>query len=278
VFFASIPLVFTGEAERFYTLDTEAPADSNGLPVLVVEDNREELFIYERCLKDSQFQLVPARTIKDARRILRNIRPVTIILDVLLRGEHSWDLLQELKQNPETSNIPVVVVTVVDNRDKALALGADAFHTKPVERAWLLQHLNSVASQNLGRQILLIDDDEASRYLVKSALGRTDFRFLEARDGHEGLRKAEEETPDAVVLDLSMPDISGFEVLARLKKNAHTASIPVIIHTSKVLDPHEREALSQAVAIVSKENSSRELLLEQLTSAFQNAGVPIEVR
>jgi signal transduction histidine kinase/CheY-like chemotaxis protein len=276
-FFASIPINFSGETESFYMLEREAPATDVGTPVLVVEDNREELFIYERILKGTQFQIVPAKTLKDARKALRSVRPVAVILDVLLRGEHSWELLQEIKRDPATASIPVLVATIVDNRDKALALGADAFHTKPVERAWLIDQLNNLASRGLTRRLLVVDDDAASRYVLKSALGRTDFRISEATGGHEGLRKVRDEDPNIIILDLGMPDLSGFEVLAKLKENSQTSSIPVIIHTSRVLDDHERLLLSDAVAIVSKENHSRELLLESLSNAFQAAGFPIEI-
>ncbi|HEY6465079.1 MAG TPA: response regulator, partial [Candidatus Acidoferrales bacterium] len=277
VFFASIPVNFSGETESFYTLEREAPATSVGLPLLVVEDNREELFIYERILKDTQFQIIPAKTLKDARKALRSLRPIAVVLDVLLRGEHSWELLQELKRDADTANIPVLVVTIVDNRDKALALGADAFHTKPVDRVWLIEQLNDLANRGSSRRLLVIDDDAASRYVLKSALGRTDFRISEATGGHEGLRKVHEESPNIIILDLGMPDLSGFEVLAKLKENPRTSSIPVIIHTSRVLDDRERVLLRDAAGIVSKEHSSRELLLESLANAFQSAGFPIEI-
>jgi CheY-like chemotaxis protein len=228
-------------------------------------------------LKGTRFQLISAKTLKEARKVLRGIRPLAIVLDVLLRGEHSWELLQELKFNSLTADIPILVVTVVDNKEKALALGADGFHTKPVSRTWLLEQLDGIADRFAGRQILLIDDDEASRYLLKTALGRTDFRISEATGGREGLLKASEDVPDLVILDLSMPDLSGFEVLAKLKENPRTVGIPVIIHTSKVLEDQERRMLDAAAAIVSKESGSREQLLENLATAFHNAGFPIEI-
>jgi signal transduction histidine kinase/response regulator RpfG family c-di-GMP phosphodiesterase len=276
-FFASIPLMFSGATETTLALDRETISATDGLPVLVVEDSPEELFIYDRCLKDTPFQIVVARSLQEARKALRTVRPVAIVLDVLLRGEHSWELLYELKHDPATLNVPIFVVTVVDNREKALALGADGFHSKPVDRVWLLQQLEETVKRTETKQLLVIDDDEASRYLLKTALGRADFRIVEATGGADGLRKVLELSPDIVVLDLSMPDLSGFEVLSQLKENPLTAAIPVIIHTSRVLDAHEREMLGQAVAIVSKESNSRELLLERFADAFQTAGFPVEI-
>jgi signal transduction histidine kinase/CheY-like chemotaxis protein len=241
--------------------------------VLVVEDNPEALFIYDKYLKDTQFQMIPARNLNEARNALNQFRPTAIILDVLLGGEHSWELLQELKREPATVHTPVFVITVVENRGKALALGANAFCAKPAERSWLLRQLEAVASEDILPQVLIIDDDEVSRYVIKNILGNQQFRFTEASDGLQGLQSARETKPDAIILDLKMPDLSGFEVLQKLKMDAETSRIPVIIHTSKVLDQSERQALEQAVAVLSKDNHSREDSLEKFGNAFRKAGI-----
>jgi CheY-like chemotaxis protein len=161
---------------------------------------------------------------------------------------------------------------VVENREKAIALGADAFHTKPVDRLWLMQRLEDLAAID-ARPVLIIDDDEVSRYVVKTILGGVDFRFTEASSGQEGLRRAREGRPEVIILDLSMPDMSGFEVLKYLKADSRTAAVPVIVHTSKVLDADERALLSDAVAVISKESKSRALSREKFASAFNKAGL-----
>jgi signal transduction histidine kinase/CheY-like chemotaxis protein len=273
-FFVAIPLHFKGTNEVVYVPDVKREMDSSKLPVLVVEDNRESMFVYAKYLKNTPFQVIPATDLKEARAALRQFRPAAIVLDVLLQGEHSWDLLQEIKSDPATKSIPVFVVTVVDNREKSLALGADAFHAKPVDRGWLVEQLQHVASRQVGRMVLIIDDDEASRYILKTVLGQAEFAFSEATGGNEGLRRANEKVPDLVILDLAMPDLSGFEVLSRLKQNPRTANIPVIIHTSKVLDSAERSLLSKAVAVISKEPTSRELS-SRFSEAFSKAGFPV---
>ncbi len=273
-FSATIPIRFNGNTTVAVVPEVKRDLDSNKLPVLVVEDNQEALFIYEKYLKNSRFQVIPARDLQEARRTLQQFRPSAVVLDVLLEGEHSWDLLQQLKNDPETAAIPVLVVTVVDNREKALALGADAFHAKPVERNWLLQKLEASATSHRRRHILLADDDEIARYLLKNMLSHYDFRLTEAVDGEEALRIAAREHPDLVILDLVMPGLSGFEVLRKLGTNAETSRIPVIVHTSKKLDAEERKALGQAVAIISKEGKSREHSLENFQSAFNKAGIP----
>lgn len=275
-FFATIPFNFSGATDIVYVPDVKREVDPSKLPILVVEDNREALFIYEKYLRGTQFQVLPAINLTEARNALRAFRPTAVILDVLLQGEHSWDFLQELKRDPSTAKIPVLVVTVVENREKALALGADAFQAKPVDRGWLIQQLAATGSYRPAmKKVLLIDDDEISRYLVRTFLSHADLRILEAFDGEQGLRSAKDVKPDAVILDLRMPDLSGFDVLKRLKADPHTANIPVIVYTSKMLDSDERRMLADAAAILSKESKSREVSLAQFADAFKKAGISL---
>ena len=276
VFTVRIPIQFRGATEVSHEPDAKPELDATKLPVLVVEDNREALFIYEKYLKDSNFQVVPASSIRDARAAMRSMRPYAILLDVLLQGEHSWDFLQGLKADPATRDIPVYVITVVDNRDKALALGADAFHPKPVERGWLMKQLEASLSSHPSHQVLVVDDDATSRYLLKVVLSQANYDIAEAGGGMEGLRLARQLSPALIVLDLVMDDLSGFEVLEQLSADPATRSIPVVIHTSKDLDKVERARLSAAIDIVPKTvMSSRESALASFSEAFRKAGLTL---
>jgi len=277
-FFAVIPLRFTGETDVMYMPEAKRELEAGKWPVLVVEDNKEALFIYEKYLKDTQFQIVPAKNLREARKVMLELRPAAIILDVLLQGEQSWELLEDLKRSPTTAKIPVLVITVLENKTKALRLGADSFHSKPVDKAWLVDQLAVVSQRNASLQVLIIDDDEVSRYVVRSLLAQMDFQFVEASGGQEGLQKVGESKPDVIILDLAMPDLSGFEVLKTLKENAATADIPVIVYTSTVLDSRDHQMLRDAAAIISKENKSRDGTLDKFADAFKKAGVPMKVR
>ena len=275
-FFASVPIRYAGATEAIYVPDVKRELDASKLPVLVVEDNREALFIYEKYLKGTEFQVVPAQDLKEARRALDEFKPIAIVLDVLLQGEHSWNLLQELKQNPATKDIPVFVVTVVENQSKALALGATAFHAKPIDRAWLLNQLQATLDRHEG-QILMVDDDEIARYLLRGLLAGSGHRLLEAQGGVEGLRLARLSKPNLIILDLSMPDLSGFEVLETLKRDPETREIPVVIYTSQSLDSEERARLQEAVDIVPKGTSSREAAETRFAEAMVRAGLQIKL-
>lgn len=128
---------------------------------------------------------------------------------------------------------------------------------------------------NLGHeQILIIDDDEVLRYLLKGALANSGYRLMEANGGKEGIRLAHESRPKVIILDLAMPDLSGFEVLDMLKRDPETKEIPVIIHTSQSLGSQDRELLQAAVDIVPKETGSRELAGARIAEALSRAGVP----
>ncbi|MGB9423554.1 MAG: ATP-binding protein [Candidatus Acidiferrum sp.] len=274
-FFAAIPIRYEGASEVVYVPDVTRELDATKLPVLVVEDSREALFIYEKYLKGTEFQVVPAHDLSEARKALEMFKPIAVLLDALLQGEHSWQLLQDIKENPATKDIPVLVVTIVENEKKALALGATGFHAKPIDRGWLLNQLRSIVAEEQER-ILIVDDDEISRYVVKNLLANRGYRLLEANGGNEGLRIARENKPRLIVLDLSMPDISGFDLLDILKQDSATKDIPVVIYTSQQLESHQRERLHAAVDIVSKETGSREQTGTRFAEALVRAGLQKE--
>src|SRR5262249_41743416 len=156
-------------------------------PVLIVEDDPDTLFVYESYLKGSGYQVLPARTIEDARRLMRQVRPAAIVLDVLLEGESTWLFLTELKQASDTRDIPAIAVSVIDGKQTAIALGADDFAPKPVERSWLIERLTKLSQRGRLDKVLIVDDDEASRYLLRTLISQFRFQLFEASGGVEGL-------------------------------------------------------------------------------------------
>jgi signal transduction histidine kinase/CheY-like chemotaxis protein len=229
------------------------------LPVLVVEDRVEDALVYEGLLHGSRFQPIHARSLREARHVLAGVRPGAIVLDILLRGENTWAFLAELKRDDRTRAIPIIVATTVEDQQKGLALGADAYGVKPITREWLLDALAMVTGTVRPCRVLVIDDDEISRYLLRTVLSDARCTVHEAENGREGLERAIDERPDVIFLDLVMPEVTGFEVLERLKAEPSTRDIPVIVFTSKPLADDERAWLEQrAVAVLSKEAASRQ--------------------
>jgi len=258
--------------------DAEAGADPTPgparLPVLVVEDDPATLYLYEKYLDGSGFRVLPARSIAEARAILRGIRPAAVLLDVQLEAESGWTLLEEMKRRESTRAVPVFVLAVVNGQEKALALGADEFCIKPVDRAWLLVKLEALKRRGPVETILVVDDEESHRYVLRGLLEGLGHRVIAAADGRERLHRARAEAPQAIFLDLVMPDLTGFEVLEQLKADPATAPIPVIIHSSKLLDEGERRRLAAAtVATLAKDGALREAALARLREALARAGL-----
>ncbi len=252
-----IPSQHSGHEEVSIAPELSTHLDPNRFPVLVVEDNRETLFVYEKYFKGTGFQPIPARNLKQARLALQQFRPAAIVLDVLLAHENTWTFLAEVKQNSATRSIPVFVVTMVENEHKALALGADAFHSKPIDRKWLLSQFERFCPQPT-EEVLVIDDDEASRYVLAGFLADTRFRVVEAASGREGLNLTRQHHPIVIFLDLKMPDLNGFQVLDQLKADPETKNIPVIIHTAVTLSHTDINRLEpRAVSIIQKKHEDR---------------------
>jgi len=158
-----------------------------------------------------------------------------------------------LKRDPHTRNIPIIVVSTLDDKAKGFHLGVERYLLKPVERSDLIRELRSVTGQPAMAQVLIIDDEERDRYLLRQKLRNLPLLVIEASSGVEGIRAACKYRPDVIFLDLGMAGLSGFEVLERLKKEPSAAEIPVVIVTSRVLAVPERELIMQrAVAIVGK--------------------------
>jgi len=168
----------------------------------------------------------------------------------------------------------VYVVTVVDNRDKALSFGANGFSSKPVDRVWLLNQLESLLALQCKPRILVIDDDPTARYLIRSLLASSECELFEATGGAEGLRMVLEYKPALVVLDLAMEGVDGFEVLESLRGDDATRGIPVVVHTSKSLDAEDYSRLSGAVDIIPKSiMGARDLAVSRFSQALQKAGL-----
>jgi len=274
-FTAVIPVRYAVEAES----DAFAPRESVGalepgrVPVLVVEDSAQDLLLYDHYFRDSPFQAVPARTLPDARRLLDQLHPAAMVLDIRLHGEDVWAFISEVRRRDDTRAMPVVVVSSIDDQAKGLTLGADAYAIKPVHPAWLLGTLNRLLDRGHSRRVLVIDDDEIARYLVRNHLAGTAFDVREAVGPVEGLRDARADRPDAIVLDLVMPGMSGFDVLARLKEDPITMDIPVVVLTSKTLSDDERRRLApHALRILSKQTLAEGETADDLRAALSAPG------
>jgi signal transduction histidine kinase/CheY-like chemotaxis protein len=247
----TLPLFYEGLAPAEHLAPaTTAELDPSRLPVLVVEDSTESLHVYDRLLRGTPFQVVPARTIKEAEQRRSSLPVRAIVLDIQLAGEDTWAYLARLKG--EEIDLPVLVVTSVDDPPKAASLGADAYAAKPVEREWLVRRLRELTGLKTARAVI-IDDEEAPRYALRSLLGPLGFEVSEYAEPEEALRQVRATPPDVLFMDLVMPGLTGLALLASLREDPRTRAVPAVLVTSKVLAPAEREAAARlGASVISK--------------------------
>ena len=268
-FYAHVRIQYQlAEAPRSHRDDEEQRIPPDGEWVLVVEDEESTRMLYDKYLKDTRFPPIGVSTLAAARDVLRHHRPAAVLLDILLPGEeqHTWRWLTEVKAGDAA--LPVIVVSQTQDSRKALSLGADAWIDKPADRARLLEELERLTAPATGGVALIIDDDPASRYVLRRTLS-PGMVFHEAADGVSGLEAASRVQPSVIFLDISMPDMRGDEVLLRLKDDPATAGIPVVVVTSHEIDATLRRKISpHARAILQK----KDLSVESLASAMAEIG------
>ena len=241
------------------------------LPLLIVEDAADAQYFYDKVLRATAYQIYPARSLREAEQALDTIAPAAVILDIVLGSEEVWDLLIRLKREERTRNVPTVIVSSVADREKAFALGADAYLVKPVDRRELVDTLVALQVRTQPPiRVLVVDDEDMSRFVLRQCLPTPAFDVMEATSGDEGLRRARLEHPDVVLLDLMMPGTPGPEALRQLRQDSATRDLPVIIVTSSALDDEqERQLLLHASAVLSKADLSRVTLGEAVRSAIR---------
>lgn len=228
----------------------ETALSSDGKIVLVVEDDRQFSDLLAFYLRQEGYTPIQHFNGMGVLGQARELKPALITLDIMLPDLDGWDILRALKSDPQTKDIPVLIISVLEDGELALSLGAVDYLVKPVGRDDLQALLNRLATpESLAREfkVLLIDDDPDIVPLLREMLRAESCTLLSAHDGEEGLRLARSEHPDVILLDLIMPGMSGFEVLEKLRAEAETANIPVIVLTAKDVTAEERKLLNDHI-------------------------------
>jgi len=189
----------------------------------------------------------------EALDLARRLRPFAITLDVLLPGLDGWDFLAAAKADPSIADIPVVIVSMLDERGKGYSLGAADYLVKPVAGEDLLAALRRLAfGPDRRKKVLAIDDDPIVLEFVDTILSPDGYEVLKASGGKEGLLLAEQELPSLIILDLLMPGVDGFTVVERLRSNDSTSAIPIIILTSKSMTADDKQRLEGRITYLAE--------------------------
>jgi len=237
-----------------------APASAT---ILVADDDQTVLEMIERHLTRDGFSVVTARGGHEALRLARELHPAAITLDVLMPDLDGWTVLAAIKGDPELSDIPVILLSIVDEKNRGYALGATDYMVKPVDRARLSRVLHNICGA-LGHQVLLVDDDDMMRRSMRSALEQDGWQVSEAENGRVALARLADTRPDIIMLDLVMPEMDGFEFLVEMRSRAEWRDVPVLVVTAKDLTTEERMRLNGDVERVLQKGGAElpELLRE----------------
>jgi signal transduction histidine kinase/CheY-like chemotaxis protein len=251
--------------------------------VLVVEDDPRAANLLTLYLNRGGYRSVIATDGHEAVERARELHPAAITLDILLPTLDGWEVLRALKRDEATRDIPVIIASVADDRELGFALGATDYFVKPVEREALLSRLDRYAfTRYLNYRdvtLLAVDDEPASLDLLEGMLAPAGFTVLRAGGGFEGIELALERQPELILLDLMMPQVSGFEVVEALRADARTQHTPILVITAKdVTDEDKRRLNGSITAILQKGTFAAVDLVSWLDTTLEQLGAGREVR
>jgi signal transduction histidine kinase/DNA-binding response OmpR family regulator len=234
-----------------------------GSLILVIDDDQTVCEVMARYLEREGFVVRTATGGRQGLQLARELHPAAITLDINMPDLDGWTVLAALKGDPQLADIPVVLVTIEDNRSRGYSLGATEYMTKPIDRERLVSLLQDISSP-IARKVLLVDDDEIMRESVRRVLEQERWQVEGARNGRLALQHLAESCPDVIVLDLLMPEMDGFEFLVEMRQRPEWRDIPVLVLTAKDLSVEDQKRLNGYVEQVMRKSASElsELLRE----------------
>jgi PAS domain S-box-containing protein len=233
--------------------------------VLVIDDDATVRDLLQRVLGKEGFRVVSASGGEEGLRLARELRPDAITLDVMMPGMDGWAVLSALKADPDVSDIPVIMLTIVDDKNLGYAMGAADYLTKPIDRDRLVSLLEKYQRDHSPCSVLIVEDDPSSRPTLRQMLKKEGFELTEADNGHVALEHVARSRPSVILLDLMMPHLDGFEFVADLRSRKEWRTIPVVVVTAKDITEEDRLRLNGYVTeVIQKGTYSREALLTEV--------------
>ncbi|OPH56711.1 hypothetical protein BC351_27615 [Paenibacillus ferrarius] len=242
--------------------------------VLVIDDDPAMLQLMKRYLSKEEWKVALATTGQEGIRLAKELHPDVISLDVLMPGMDGWNVLAMLKNDPELANIPVVIISMTDDKNLGYALGASEFLTKPIYRERLIYILDKYISERHSNSVLVIEDDLATSQMMTRMLEKEGYRVARAENGQQALECVRQALPQLILLDLMMPTMDGFEFVTELRKREEWRSIPVVVVTAKNITEEDRLRLNGFVKnIVQKGSLRREDFLQEISHLIASAAI-----
>jgi signal transduction histidine kinase/DNA-binding response OmpR family regulator len=243
--------------------------------VLVIDDDPVQRDLMQRFLGREGFHVLAAASGEEGLRLARQVHPVAITLDVMMPEMDGWTVLAALKAEPELRDIPVIMLTMVDDPSRGFSLGASEYATKPVNRGRLSRLLKKYTCANPPCSVLVVDDDGEARARMRVLLEKEGWKVSEAENGREALACMEDARPVLILLDLVMPGMDGFEFTDEVRRHPEWRSVPIVVVTSLDVSAEERRRLNGYVeTIIQKDGDSPEALLHQVRDLLSDYGAP----
>ena len=249
----------------------ETPVLTEGPLILVIDDDSNARDLMTRTLVKEGYRVALAEDGDQGVELAISLRPDAITLDVLMPRVDGWTVLSTLKADERTEAIPVLMMTMGDEKNLAYSLGASDFLTKPITRERLVSALDRVRCHEPICNVLLVEDDPDARMITRGSLEKERWNVIEAQDGQEGLKRLAEHTPDIVLLDLNMPKMDGFEFAEAMRSDPRWREIPIVVLTARSLTAEDRQRLNGNVQrVLSKGGLDRGGLLREIRKAIKS--------
>ena len=246
-------------------------SDANAATVLVIDDEPSARDMITRMLVKDGYRVVTAANGAEGLRIAAEVAPDVITLDIMMPGMDGWAVLSKLKADPVLAAIPVVVATIIDDRNLSVSLGAAGYITKPIDREHLSEVVRRVRSTPGLKNVLIVEDDADARKLMRRLFEKEGWNVAEAENGSVALAAIESSPPSLVLLDLMMPVMDGFEFIEQLRKRSTGRDIPVVVHTAKDLTDQDRQRLRGSVDNVLQKGGHTNEVVKEVWQALERA-------
>ena len=262
-FYFTLPLIQAGTSDE----------ESERI-ILAIDDDTNVIHLYQRYLTPEGYRVVPLTDPNMAVARARELKPVAILLDIMMPGRDGWQVLQDLKTHEATKHIPVIIASIVDEREKGFSLGAAEYLVKPILEEDLKRALKTLDPDGQVKEVLIVEDDTSDRYLITRLLEEIgSYTIRTAETGQEALEQIRERRPDAIILDLLLPEMDGFAVLEAIRGTAEWQDIPVVIFTAAELSAGDLARLRAASqALLKKGALGTDELLQRLRQVLQKVG------
>ena len=247
--------------------------DQGKIKVLIIDDDPDSIYLVKESLDEQEFKVIGSRNGREGIRLARQNPPDAILLDILMRGEDGLHILHDLKEDPITTHIPVILLTVVDKKAMGYRLGAAAYLIKPVKPAVIAETIERLVGKGRKKQkhVLVVDDDPNFVDMLQQHLPEADFKIESALDGLLGLEAVISSRPDVILLDLVMPNLDGFGFIERLQADPQLFDLPIIVISSKELTKKEADQLKTSGAkIMKKQGFQGDKLMKEIDHALKH--------